>query len=91
MMVLHAGLPNTLIASNFERYDPNRQDGRAPVRFVPEAEHVSNEKNNEKSLTVTFEISATVKRTYKILSNGSTEEFINHIKVHKKQFWLVVK
>ena len=38
---------------------------------------------SEKSLTVKFKISLSVKKTYKVLVNGGTEAFINHIKVHK--------
>ena len=82
-MVLRAEVQKMLIASNFERYDPSRQGGRVRIRFVPEVEPVSDENNNEKSLTVKFEISATVEKTNKVLTNGGTEAFINHIKVHK--------
>jgi hypothetical protein len=44
--------------------------------------HVLDE-NNSKSLTVKFEITSTVKKTYKVLKEGGTEAFINHTKVHK--------
>jgi len=54
-----------------------------PIRFVPEAEQAPDKKKNDKSLTVKFKISATVKKTYKVLTNGGTEAFINHIKAHK--------
>ena len=79
-----------LIASKFERYDPNRQGGRVPVRFVPEAEHVPDKNNSGKSLTVKFKISPSVKKTYKVFVNGGTEAFINHIRF-TKQCWLIVK
>ena len=82
-MVLRAELPKSLIASNFERYDPNRQGGRVPFRFVPELETTIDDKKTDKSSTVKFKISATVEKTYKVLSTGGTEAFINHIKVHK--------
>ena len=82
-MVLRAKLPKTFIASNFERYNPNRQGGRVPIRFVPEAEHVPDKKNSGKSSTVRFKISSVVKKTYKVLVDGGTEAFTNHIKVHK--------
>jgi hypothetical protein len=81
-MVLRAELPKTLIAANFERYDPSRQGGRVPIRFVPEAVHVPDEKSSRSS-TVKFKISATVEKTFKVLIEGGTEAFINHIKVHK--------
>jgi hypothetical protein len=81
-MVLRAELPKTLIASNFERYDPSRQGGRVPIRFVPEAVHTPDEKSS-KSSTVKFKISPTVEKTFKVLVEGGTEAFINHIKVHK--------
>ena len=82
-MVLRAELPKSLVVANFERYDPNRQGGRVPIRFVPEQEPTNDKKKTDKSLTVKFKISATVKKTYKVLSTGGTEAFINHIKVHK--------
>ena len=82
-MVLRAELPKFLIASNFERYDPNRQGGRVPIRFVPEQEPDNDEKKTDKSSTVKFKISATVEKTYKVLPIGGTEAFINHIKMHK--------
>ena len=83
-MVLRAELPKSLIASNFERYDPNRQGGRVPIRFVPEQEPSNDKKKMDKSSTVQFKISSTVEKTYKVLSTGgNTEAFINHIMVHK--------
>ena len=82
-MVLRAELPKSLIASNFGRYHPNRQGGLVPIRFVPEQEPANDEKKTDKSSTVKFKISATVKKTYKVLSTGGTEAFINHSKVHK--------
>jgi hypothetical protein len=82
IMVLRAELPKTLIAANFERYDPSRQGGRVPIRFVPEAVHVPDEKSSRSS-TVKFKISTTVEKTFKVLIEGGTEAFINHIKVHK--------
>jgi hypothetical protein len=81
-MVLRAELPKTLIAANFERYDPSRQGGRVPIRFVPDKVHVPDEKSS-KSSTVKFKISTTVEKTFKVLVEGGTEAFINHIKVHK--------
>ena len=81
-MILRAELPKSPIASNFERYDPNRQGGCVPIRFVPEAEQATDEKKTDKSSTVKFKISATVKKMYKVLTTGGTEAFINHIKVH---------
>ena len=81
-MVLQAELPKTLIASNFERYDSNRQGGRVPIRFVPETEHIPGQKNIGKSSIIQFKISATVKKTHKVVTTGGTEAFINHIKVH---------
>ena len=62
-MVLLAKAPKTLITSNFERYEPTRQGGRVPVRFVPEVEHVPNKKIDGKSSTVKFKISLIVKKT----------------------------
>ena len=53
------------------------------IRFVPEVEHVPDNKKNGNSSTVKFKISSTVKKTYKVLVDGDTEAFINHIKVHK--------
>ena len=82
-MVLRAELPKLLVVANFERYDPNRQGGRVPIRFVPEQETNNDEKITGKSLTVKFKMSSTVEKTYKVLSTGGTEAFINHIKVHK--------
>ena len=82
-MVLRAELPKTLIASNCERYNPNCQGGRVPIRFVPEAEHVPDKNNSGKSLNVKFNIFPFVKKTYKVLVDGGTDAFINHIKVHK--------
>ena len=82
-MVIRAELPKSLIASNFERYNPNRQGGRVPIRFVPEQEPTFDQKKTDKFSTVKFEISATVKKTCKVLSTGGTDAFINHIKVHK--------
>ena len=82
-MVLWAELPNLLIASNFERYDPNRQGERVPIRFVPETEQATDKKKTDKSSTVKFKISATIEKTYKVLTTGGTEAPINHIKVHK--------
>ena len=81
-MVLRAVLPKTLIASNFERYNPNCQDGRVPIRFVPEVEHIPNKETNGKPSNVKFKVSSTVDTWYKILVTGGTEAFINHIKVH---------
>ena len=80
-MVLRAKLPKTLIVSNAERYNPNRQGERVPGRFVPEVEHIAKDKTTGKSLTVKFKISLTVKKMYKVLIDGGTETFINHIKV----------
>ena len=85
-MVLQAKLPKTLIVSNFERYNSNRQGGRVPIRFVPEMAHVPDKKNSGKSLTVKFKISSSVEKTYKVLIEGGTEAFITHIKVHKTLF-----
>ena len=51
-----------LIVSNCERYGPNRQGGRVLIRCVPEAEHVPDEKNSGKSLTVEFNISSSVEK-----------------------------
>ena len=82
-MVLRAELPKSLVVANFERYDPNRQGGRVPIRFVPEQEKEDDEKLTGKSATVKFKISPTVEKTYKVLSTGGTEAFINHIKMHK--------
>ena len=82
-MVLRAELPKLLIASNFERYDPNRQGGRVSIRFVTEQEPTIDEKKIDKSSTVKFKISATVKKTHKVLSTRGTEAFINHTKMHK--------
>ena len=82
-MVLRAKLPKMLIASNFERYDPNHQDRRVSIRVVPKAEHVPGKKNSGKSSTVKFKILASVKKTYKVLIDGGTEAFINHIRVLK--------
>ena len=81
-MALRAELPKSLIASNFKRYDPNRQGARVPIRFVPEQEPDNDKKKTDKSSTVQFKISATVENTYKVLSTGGTEAFINHIKMH---------
>ena len=69
MMVLRAKLPKTLIASNFERYDPNHQGGCVPIRFVSEAEQAPDKNKNDKSLTGKFKICATVekKRTKSLL------------------------
>ena len=51
----------TLIASNFERHNPNRQGGRVSIRFVLEVEHVPNG-NKSKFLTVKFKISSTAEK-----------------------------
>ena len=48
-----------LIASKFERYDPNRQGGRVPIILVPEVAHAPDERNG-KSLTVKFKMLSTV-------------------------------
>ena len=53
------------------------------IRFVPEVEHVPDNKKNGNSSTVKFKILSTVKKTYKVLVDGGTEAFINHIKVQK--------
>ena len=82
-MVLRAELPKSLVVANFERYDPNQQGGHVPIRFVPEQEKEDYVKITGKSATVKFKISPTVEKTYKVLSTGGTEAFINHIKVHK--------
>ena len=52
------------------------------IRFVPEVEHVPDNKKNGNSSTVKFKILSTVKKTYKVLVDGGTEAFINHIKIH---------
>ena len=59
-MALQAELPKIIIASNFERYDPNRQGGRVTIRFVLELEHVPDNKSNGKYATVKSKISSTV-------------------------------
>ena len=81
-MVLGAALPKGRIASNFEQYDPNRQGGQVPICFVPEVIPPPNE-GQGKSATIKFKISPTVEKTYKVLLEGGTKAFINHIKVHK--------
>ena len=82
-MVLRAELPKLLIASNFECYNPIQQGGRVPIRFVPEQEPANDKNKTDKSLTVKFKLPATVKKTYKVLSTGGTEAFVNHIKMQK--------
>ena len=80
-MVLRAELPKSLIASNFERYDPNRQGGRVPIRFVPEQEKHDDEKitgkastsarrGNERSATLSTLFETQGRSTY---SNGRYE------------------
>ena len=81
-MVLRAELPKTLLATNFERYDPSRQGGQVPIRFVPEVVKEPDKKGS-KSTTVKFKISPTVEKTFKVLIEGGTEAFINHIRLHK--------
>ena len=81
-MVLRATLPKGLIASTFERYDPNRQGGKVPIHFVPEVIPPPDEKQG-KSATVKFKSSSIAKKMYKVLLEGGTEAFNNHIKVHK--------
>ena len=75
----------TLIAANFERYNPNRQDGQVPIRVVPEVIPPPDEKQ-EKPTTVKFNISSSVEKTYKVLLSGGTNAFINRIKIHKTFF-----
>ena len=89
-MVLQAELPKTLIASNFERYDSNRQGGRVPIQFVPEAEQATDEKKTHKSSTVKSKISATVKKR----THSSLLEVLRYsltISKFTKRFWRIVK
>ena len=53
------------------------------IRCIPEVEHVPDKNNSKKSSTVNIKITPSVKKTYKVLVNGGTEAFTNHIQVHK--------
>jgi hypothetical protein len=68
--------------SNFKRYDPNRQGGRVPIRFVLEVAHVPDEKNG-KSSTGKFKILSTIKKTWKVLVEGGTGVVIDNTKVRR--------
>ena len=63
--------------------------GTLPIQFVPEVAHIPDQKSG-KSLTVKFKILHTFKKTYRVIVEGGTEAFINHIKVHKKKVYRFV-
>ena len=64
------------IASNSEWYSPNRQDRHFPfVSGVVPPQH----KKQGQLATIQFKISSTVKKTYKVLLEGGTKAFIDHI------------
>ena len=81
-MILQAASPKGLIASTFEQCDPNRQGGQVPICFVPEV--IPPSMRSKGNLTVKLKMSPTVEKSHKVLLEGGTEAFINHIKAHKK-------
>ena len=81
-MVRRAVLSTALIALNVERYDPNCQGGQVPICFVPEV--IPPSMRSKGNLTVKLKMSPTVEKSHKVLLEGGTEAFINHIKAHKK-------
>ena len=77
IVVLQATLPPAPVTSNFEQYDPNRQEGKVLIRVIPEVAHILDEKNG-KSSTAKFKISSTVKKMHRVLVEGGAKALINH-------------